>query len=116
MTVRNFEKARRKDQARAAARELRETEWLQQEIKIASLKLLTVEEIRRRLAWIKAIDKNERNARRYIGLNTISVMTGYGRDYLYKIINGQSFPTPRARQKLSAVLQQIEMPNLYLGN
>src|SRR5215472_7091676 len=116
MTARNFEKARRQEQAKQAKRELAETDFGYNHIKVRSLPLLSIDEIRRRLAWIKAVDQAERNARRHVGINTISVLTGYGRDYLYKIINGQSFPTDRTRQKLSYVLQTVELPNLYLGN
>jgi hypothetical protein len=75
--------------------------------------MLSNEEIRRRLAWIKSTDKNERNARRFIGLNTISRLSGYGRDYLYKIANGQKIPTLNAQRKLTAALQEIDLPNLY---
>jgi len=108
----NWNRVRRNDQTRQAAKELRETERLEREVQRRAFPLLSAAEIVRRLAWIKASDKTERYARRHPGLNTVSRMTGYGRDYLYKLINGR-IPTRNAQIKLSAALQEMDLPNLY---
>jgi hypothetical protein len=111
--ARDFAKLRRKEQARQAAHNFERDERLQREVLLATLPMLSNEEIRRRLTWVKASDKRERNARRHVGLNTISRLTNYGRDYLYKIINGDRIPTLNAQRKLTAALREIELPNLY---
>ena len=111
--TRDFAKLRRKEQARETIYNLERDERLQREAILATLPILSTEEIRRRLSAIKASDKRDRLAGRFIGLNTVSRMTGYARDYLYKIINGDSIPTLNAQRKLSIVLREMELPNLY---
>jgi hypothetical protein len=72
--------------------------------------LLSADEIRHRLWAIRQTDKNERNARRLPGFNTIAKQTNLSTDYLYLLVYGQRVPSPKAQAKLSTVLQRIKLP------
>jgi hypothetical protein len=74
--------------------------------------LLSVDEIRHRLWAIRQTSKDERNARRAVGFNTIARQTGLTAKYLYLLTYGERQPSPKAQAKLSASLHKLQPQNL----
>jgi hypothetical protein len=109
MTARDFAKRKRADQARDALRDLRQTKLAIQTQHPATFPLLSTNEIRRRLAFVKASDQLGRYAGRSITMRAIANRAQLSLSFLYLIVNGTRVPAPKAQQKLSAALFDVQI-------
>ena len=109
MTKSNWHKLRRKELGQEAVRDLRLTEYAPQRQRLADVPLLSTDEIKRRLAAIKASDQLARLRGDAISMRSIANRAQLSLAFLYLIANGQRVPYPPAQRKLSAALQGVEM-------
>lgn len=112
MTARDFAKLKRTEQARAALRSLKQTEYLQREINLRSLPQLSTDEVIRRLQAIKASDQVDRINGLAPSMRGIAMRAQVNLSYLYMILNGQRIPTQKVVRKLSAALQGVNIAEL----
>jgi hypothetical protein len=105
----NWNRTHRNELSREAAKDLREMERLQHEAKLAAVPMLSTDEIKRRLAAIKASDQLARLRGDIISMRSVANRAQLSLAFLYLIANGQRVPYPPAQRKLSAALQGVEM-------
>jgi hypothetical protein len=105
----DWNRIQRNEQRREAAKDLREMERLQRQANLATVPLLSTDEIKRRLSAIKATDQLARIEGRAISMRSIAIKSQISLGFLYLVINGLRSPGPNSQRKLSAVLQNVKI-------